>query len=345
MTDITLLLERLRVDLRAPAIAAIVTDPRSILAAGAVGVRQANRMEPVELTDLFQIGSNAKAMTATVCAMLVEQGILGWDLTPAAVFSELAKTMLPEYQIMTLEMLLRHTSGISPYTDTDESDFILPDFGTLPIESHIQHFAHFLMTSRPVLSQPGEKVTYSNAGYSLAAAMAERVSGQAWRELIQDRLFHPLNLHAFVGYEHPARIAPSQPWGHILDEHGGFLPHSPEENLIPACLAPAGDMCISMPDYARFMQMQLNILQDQLSSFAPLHNHGKAGIGAGWGVNHLRGMESFGLFSVHAGSTGTFFAIAALSHEHSLGFAIVVNGGLPGMTPALKELISSWLAS
>jgi len=345
MTDIALLLERLRTELRAPALAAIVTDSRSILAGGAVGVRRANRMESVELTDLFQIGSNAKAMTATVCAMLVEQGILNWDITPAAVFPDLRKTMLPEYRIMTLEMLLRHTSGISPYTDTDDSDFILPDFGTLLIESHVQHFARFLQTSRHVMSPPGEKVIYSNAGYSLAAAMAERVSGQAWRELIQDRLFHPLNIHAFVGFEHPARIAPDQPWGHILDDHGDFLPHSPEENLIPACLAPAGDMCISMPEYARFLQMQLEILRNQPSSFTPLHNYGKPGIGAGWGVNYLHGMESLGLFSVHAGSTGTFFSIAALSHEHSLGFALAVNGGLSGMTPALKEMISSWLAS
>lgn len=345
MTDITLLLDRLRTELRVPALAAIITDTRSILAAGAVGVRHANRIEPVALTDLFQIGSNAKAMTATVCAMLVEQGILSWDLTPAAVFSELAKTMLPEYRIMTLEMLLSHTSGIPPYTDTDDPDFILPDFDTLSIESHVQHFANFLMTSCPVLSRPGEKVMYSNAGYSLAAAMAERVSGRAWRELIQDGLFHPLDLHAFVGYGHPARIAPDQPWGHILDEYGDFLPHSPEETLIPTCLAPAGDMCISMPGYARFLQMQLGMLRDQPSSSAPLHHHGRPGVGAGWGVNHLRGMESLGLFSVHAGSTGTFFAIAALSHEHSLGFSLAVNGGVSEMTSALKKMISTWLDS
>lgn len=291
------------------------------------------------------MGSNAKAMTATVCAKLVDQGMLSWELTPAAVYPELAETMLPAYRYITLEMLLSHTSGITPYTDTEEPDFILPDFGTLSIEDHVQHFAHFLMTSSLVLSQPGEKVNYSNAGYSLAAAMAERVSGQAWRELIHDQLFHPINIHAFVGYEHPARVASNQPWGHILDEHGNFVPHSPEESLIPACLAPAGDLCISLPDYARFLQLQLTILRDQPSSFAPLYNHGKPGIGAGWGLNYIRGMESLGLFSVHAGSTGTFFAIVALSHEHSLGFSIAVNGGLSGLTPTLKELISFWLAS
>ncbi|PKN88479.1 MAG: serine hydrolase [Chloroflexi bacterium HGW-Chloroflexi-8] len=345
MTDFNLLLDQLRTELRTPALAAIVTDSRSILAAGAIGVRQANRIESVELTDLFQIGSNAKAMTATVCAMLVEQGILSWDLTPAAVFTELARTILPEYHQITLEMLLSHTSGIPPYTDTDEPDFILPDFDFLSITSHIQHFANFLMTSCPILGRPGEKVMYSNAGCSLAAAMAERVSGQMWSELIQDRLFHPFNFRGYVGYEHPARISPDQPWGHILDEGGVFLPHSPKENLIPACLVPAGDMCISMPEYARFLQMQLDILRDQLSSFAPLFNHGKPGVGAGWGVNYLRGMESLGLFSLHAGSTGTFFAIAALSHQHSLGFSIVVNGGLSEMSSALKMVISSWVNS
>ena len=345
MIDINNLLEQLRSESQVPALAAIVVDHQSILAGGALGVRRVDQPNPILLDDLFQIGSNAKAMTATVCAILVDQGVLSWDLTPAAVFPEQAKNLLPEYHEITLEMLLSHTSGLLPYTDTDDSDFTLPEFGNLPIEQHIQYFADFLMTSRPVLHPPGERVTYSNAGYSLAAAIAELSSRQTWRELIQEKLFHPLNLRAYVGFEHPARIAPNQPWGHILNSDGNFVPHPPTEPLIPSCLAPAGDLCISLPNYARFLQMQLTLLKEQSSAFAPLHHRGSPGVGAGWGVNALRGMESLGLFSLHAGSTGTFFAITGLSHEHALGFSLATNGGLSDMTSALKKLISSWFFS
>jgi CubicO group peptidase (beta-lactamase class C family) len=303
------LLEELRAAQNLPALAGFIASRESVLVADVTGARRADQPgNLLTLADFFQIGSNAKAMLAAVCAALIDEGKLSWETTPAECFPELAAGMRPTYRRITLEMLLCHRAGLPPYTDTDDPDFILPDFADLPPQAHPARFAAFLLQHIP--PAPQDAAHYSNAGYSLAAAMAERASGVDWQILLRQRIFDPLGIQAYAGREHPARILPNQPWGHLPNPQGGYDPQPPNQPLIPPCLAPAGDVCLPALAYARFLQMQLRLLQDPRPAFAPLHHRGEAGIGAGWGVNPLRGLELLGLFSLHAGSTGNFFALA-----------------------------------
>ena len=50
-------------------------------------------------------------MTATLAAMFVEEGKLGWEKTLVEIFPERASTINPDYQKVTLQMLLRHRAG------------------------------------------------------------------------------------------------------------------------------------------------------------------------------------------------------------------------------------------
>src|SRR5215210_1082981 len=56
-----------------PGMVAAVIEGDRVVAAGAAGVRSRGGRERVTLADQFHIGSCTKAMTATVCAMLVEE--------------------------------------------------------------------------------------------------------------------------------------------------------------------------------------------------------------------------------------------------------------------------------
>ncbi len=339
--NLQLLLEQIRGEQNLPALAAFVVNHTTILAADVTGVRRAGQPGvAITLADYFQIGSNAKAMLATACATLIDAGALAWDATPADYFPEYAATMHPNYHRVTLEQLLSHRAGLPPYTDTGAADFILPAVTGLPPHAHLARFTAFLLHHIP--PAPQDATHYSNAGYSLAAAIAERASGVDWSALLRQCIVEPLGIQAYTGYEHPARLSPDQPWGHLPNPQGGYDPHPPYEPLIPPCLAPAGDVCLPVLAYARFLQMQLRLLDDPRPAFAPLHHRGEAGIGAGWGINRLRGLESLGLFSLHAGSTGTFFALAALSHTHQLAFGLLTNAGAPELASALKRLLSAW---
>ncbi len=176
-----------------PAVAAAVVVEGKVVAAGAVGTRRAGADIPVTVNDRFHLGSDTKAMTATVIGMLVEAGKLRWDSTPLEVFPELAAAFDEGVKPVTLEQLLSHTSGVSP--DDDTFDKVLADSQSRPGDlGELRRWVVKRVVARPLLSKPGEKFAYANMNYVVAGAMAERVTGRTWDELVTDKVFAPLGL-------------------------------------------------------------------------------------------------------------------------------------------------------
>ena len=79
-------LEAIRAERDVPALAAVVLERGSIVAAGAVGARRRGTADRVAASDSWHIGSCAKAMTAAVIARLVDAGATSWSATMAEVF-------------------------------------------------------------------------------------------------------------------------------------------------------------------------------------------------------------------------------------------------------------------
>src|SRR5262245_17077866 len=69
-----------------PALAAAVVKDGKIIAVGAVGTRRVGTKNPVTVDDRFHLGSDTKAMTALLAAMLVEEGKLKWSTTVGEAF-------------------------------------------------------------------------------------------------------------------------------------------------------------------------------------------------------------------------------------------------------------------
>ena len=78
-----------------PAVAVAIVQEGAIIAVGAVGTRKAGAMIPVTVHDRWHLGSDGKAMTALLAAILVEEGKLRWTSTLADVFPELADSAHP----------------------------------------------------------------------------------------------------------------------------------------------------------------------------------------------------------------------------------------------------------
>src|SRR5580693_6771671 len=95
-----------------PALAVVVVKDGRICDRAAVGVRKHGDPTPITTNDLFHIGSCTKSMTATLAAMLIDQGKLRWDTTIADVFPDLKATMDPQYDNVTVEQLLTHRGGV-----------------------------------------------------------------------------------------------------------------------------------------------------------------------------------------------------------------------------------------
>ena len=236
-----------------PGIVAGIVHGNELIAVGAAGVRKLGATELITVDDKMHLGSCTKAMTSTRIAMLVEEGKLDWNSTLASVFPEETAAMHPDYHDVTLTQLLTHRASvpanISWILFKPELEWLGPKTSIIEKRLRVLRLALKDKPRKP----PGTEFQYSNVGYVLAGAMAERVTGQAWEDLMQDGLFQPLGM-ATAGFGPPGtqgRI--DQPWGHV-SLFG--IPIPEQEDNVPA-LGPAGVVHVSIPDWAKFAALHL----------------------------------------------------------------------------------------
>jgi CubicO group peptidase (beta-lactamase class C family) len=169
-----------------PGIAAVVQIGGKLEAEVAMGLRASGHPERVTTNDRWHIGSDTKAMTATLIARLVEYGKLRFEDTLADAFPELSSSMAPAYRAVTITQLLSHTAGLPPLTDDKE----LPPFyaaingiTALPAQRAAVTRAYLAM---PPASKVGE-FAYSNLGFIIAGAIAEARTGKSWEDLVREQ--------------------------------------------------------------------------------------------------------------------------------------------------------------
>jgi CubicO group peptidase (beta-lactamase class C family) len=337
------LLEAARAEAGIPGLAAIVVRADTVLRVEAAGVRRLGAPAPLGTDDRFHLGSLAKAVTATLVAGLVEDGTLSWSTRAADVFPEWADSISPGLRAATLEQMLRHTSGILPYEDDAAPEFAA--LGTLPADPVQQRraVARAALAAAPLFA-PGTDRRYSNGGFVVAAAMAERATGRPWEALVRERVFAPLGITT-AGFGWPAAGGAAQPWGH-LETASGLEPLDPDGDLqLPAWHRPAGDIHLSPRDYARFMQAHLRGLRGRdgivrASTIRHLHTPLGGPNGLGWGVRTVDGLPR----STHNGGTGLFYAVVALDPARDLGIAVFANSDRADDEAAANRLLAALLA-
>lgn len=133
-----------------------------------VGLRIAGSADPISSDDRFQIGSLAKAMTATMVGTLVRDSILTWNTSIAQVFPEIDGTIPSALGTVTMRKLLQHRGGITAFPSTIEEVMTLQAFEGTPREQRAHYVSWILAASDPAKI---DSFQYSNPGYLLAAAM------------------------------------------------------------------------------------------------------------------------------------------------------------------------------
>jgi CubicO group peptidase (beta-lactamase class C family) len=244
-------LEPIRAKYGLPVLAAAVVKDGKIVASGAVGVRVYGTHIPVKIGDRFHIGSDTKAMTATLAGMMIEEGKLRWDSTIGEVLGPVIPNLKPKFAAITLEQLLSHTSGIPSdneeitklYFSPDAYDYTLTDYRLRMIsEWGTKHEPSFPSDT---------KFQYANFGYVIAGAMIEKVAGEPWDHLIITRIFEPLGLKS-AGLGPQATFGKyDAPVGHDVDAKGKITPRpwGPSADG-PAVVGPAGIVHMNVEDFA-----------------------------------------------------------------------------------------------
>ncbi len=333
--DLGVILEPIRAKHKLPAMGAAVILNGQVVGLGVTGARKAGGTERVTLDDRFHLGSDTKAMTATLIGVLVEEGTLSWDTTVGAVFGAVLPDMDAGWKDVALESLLRNRGGAPADLDADGLWMKLWEQRGTPTEQRMQLVEG--VTKRPPL--PGQKFVYSNAGFAIAGAMAERTTGRAWEDLMQVKVFHPLGITTagFGAPGNPELI--DQPWGH--QSNGNAVPPGPSGDNPPA-IGPAGIVHMTIGDWAKFIEAHLS--GDALSperrctlvtaeTYDMLHRPVES-YAMGWAVLTRPWASGgrpgdTGLTLTHAGSNTMWFCVAWLAPEKGLAVLITTNQGGP----------------
>ncbi|MFZ5843840.1 MAG: serine hydrolase domain-containing protein [Pseudomonadota bacterium] len=155
----------------------------------AMGEADATSKQPLTPHTRMRIGSVTKVFTALLILRAVEAGKFRLD-TPV-------KDILPDLPLVNpyeqsapvrIIHLLEHTAGIddmqlgSIYRAAETRD------------SHFRVAQHDAKSLR-VRWQPGTQWSYSNSGYTVLAALAEKVYDKDWESLVQEQVLAPLQLN------------------------------------------------------------------------------------------------------------------------------------------------------
>jgi len=190
-----------------PGASVIISKNGKVVFKGSHGL--ANLEHNIALTEqsVLRIGSISKQFTATAIMMLQERG----KLSVSDDIHNYVANFPTEGNVVTIENLLTHTSGIANYTD-DDNLFYKETPTPASLDDTLARFA-----KHPMVSKPGEAKVYSNTGYSLLGKIIEVASGQSYKDFVEQHIFKKLGMtqssyedqdiiaHRASGYEQTAQ--------------------------------------------------------------------------------------------------------------------------------------------
>jgi CubicO group peptidase (beta-lactamase class C family) len=337
--DVSALLQPIREKHDLPALAAAVTTSATLVAIGVDGVRERGKPEKASVDDKWHLGSCTKAMTATLCGMLVEDKKLSFDDTVAKTWPEMKVDAA--WRDVTLSLFLHHRSGA---VANMKEQGTAPRYGFTKSPSKDRKKLVETLLGVPPDHAPGTAFLYSNAGYMTAGAFAEKADGKSWEDLMRERLFGPLDMKS-AGFGPPG-VADKldQPRGHSAD--GAPVQPGPFADN-PAAIAPAGTVHASLADWAKFVAIHLDAGKARYGrllkpeTFAALHKPmgEEPAYAAGWIV--LERPWAGGRALMHAGSNTMWYCVAWLAPARDFAVLVCCNQAGDAATQACDEAASA----
>ncbi|KEF56540.1 beta-lactamase [Exophiala aquamarina CBS 119918] len=347
-------LEKLRVEYDVPALGVSV-GPH--FKGAVVGTRKVHTDVNATMHDVYHIGSNTKAMTATVIAVLVEEGILSWQTTLGEVLTDYS--MLEVYRNVTIELLTSHRSGITDDSAQDETFFTSLTNVSAPLGRS--------RMAKQTLSSPSNSTqgiwVYANMNYVLAGLIIDVTTGQTVEDIMYSKLFKPLSMFSAGWGSTPQSSITSidNPWGHIMTADGPQAVGEGEDNRyrdLPAGLSTAGLLHMTIQDWNKFLTMHLQAAKGRppktvklsVKGFQKLHTSAPGpppeefpGFGYTYG-GLARGEDASvpGQYMLaHCGSNDRNFACVNIITTNSTIFTSFTNEGGSAANNVTIELLAS----
>jgi CubicO group peptidase (beta-lactamase class C family) len=314
---------------------AIVAGGHTVFAQG-YGLCDVAAKRPTTAHTIYPIASTSKALNATLLGMLVDDGLLGWDVPIQA--------YMPRFRLQdpltSAQVTLRDLVALR--TGLPRHDYVWID---CPIgRPELVERLRYLDSSAGFR----EKFQYSNITATTAGHVAEVVTGRGWEELVQERILRPLRM-ANTWFTPPATGDVSQSYHETGDRELAL-----SERLACDVTAPSGGSIHStVEDMARWMAFNLSggqagetrlIQSDTLLDIHapqivarsdPSAPSPTAVYGLGWFIDNYQGYRRIG----HGGYVHDVNSEVTLFPEDGIGIVSFTNFGFPTLARLINQYV------
>lgn len=284
-----------------------------------IGIANIEKNRSNDANTLFRIGSISKTFTAVIILKLIEEGKMSLDDKLSKWYPDIENANL-----ITLEHLLRHRSGIYNFTDTSEYEQYFTRSATHEeMLNRIKRYGSIFL--------PGERMQYSNCNYLLLAYIAEKVSGKDYARLVEDMIAKPCglkNIRQGNNVDTALNGAISYRW----------ITNWVVDPLIDESISTGGGSLVSTPsDLVRFMQC---LMRGKLISFENLQKMMTMQDNYGYGMMKFPFYEKvvFG----HTGGIDAFRSFVGFLPSDSMIIALCSNGLAISLNDILTGILSIW---
>lgn len=268
------------------------------------------------------INSLAKLLTAAAILKLQDRGLLSLDDPVSRFFPDLPRPLA----LATLRQLLTHSAGLG---DVAAGSSANPDLEAVDRPTFLQR-----LTNTPLRFAPGAGYQYSNAGYSLLAAVIEQVSGRPYNDFIRAEIVAPAGVTRIGqgdGYN-PADAERTRDGRTIAETHWG--PGGPHWNLLGN-----GGTIVVAEDFVRWRRafasgriVSAAMVRAAGTPQVPLPQGGGEGFGSLVAPSRSRGM-------VEMAAGGSAFFTSDILYYRDLDMIVFVAGNAGRAAPNVASAL------
>lgn len=322
-----------------------------IIYSNSFGLKNIENNVPLKNNDLFRIASISKSFSATSIMQLVEAGKVSLNDD----FSDLIgfKVRNPKYPntVITLKMVLSHTSSINDKEGYFSLDYIDPSKNPNWENCYNDY-------------EPGKGYEYCNLNFNMVGTVIEKLSGTRFDNYLKLNILDPLGLYGgyCVDSLDNSRFATLYDYDSQANKFtaspAAYAPRSEEiKNYIMGystpLFSPTGGMKISTIDLAKYMTMHMN--KGNYKGVEIISNESaetmQTAVSEGYGLaivttdSLIPGKSMKG----HTGSAYGLYSAMFFNPEEKFGFVVITNGCEPtdavGFNPLLHAAINSLYSS
>jgi D-alanyl-D-alanine carboxypeptidase len=315
----------------APGVSAYASGPSGTWS-GSAGVANVETSEPMRPDARVRLESVSKLWLATLVLQLVADGRLRLDDN----VERWLPGVLPYGRRITVRQLLNHTSGMVDSNDiTHDPMRYIRALKDPALRTRIEHVARRVekdpayrfspqlwidfAAGLPLEYPPDTAFHYSNIGYLVVGAIAERAGGADLARLFRKRIIDPLHLTS-TAYDPAAHISGDHARGYSVARDGQLT----DTTTWTRGLGADGGIVSNAPDEARFLQalMQGRILGPaQLAALEQTSAHSTYALGVGLGASECAGV-GYG----HNGGGDGFETNVFVSSDGARVAVLLLNG-------------------